>query len=92
MIRQIDRPGKARRAVRSQITRRIVRGLARCRRALAQRRPAEPVRPTSPEPRQFVFPDLRVLHRQELLRLERDQFPLWRPDYEKVRALQSSCA
>ncbi|MCR5878525.1 hypothetical protein [Phenylobacterium sp. J367] len=86
MTRQPDQARKARRAVRV----RIARGLARCRRALARRRLAEPA-PPLPESRPFVFPDLRVLHRQELLRLERDQFPMWRPDYEKVRALQS-CA
>ncbi|WP_374472290.1 hypothetical protein [Phenylobacterium sp.] len=76
----------ARRAVRA----RIARSLARCRRALA-RRPAAPVA-AAPEGRPFVFPHPRTLYRQELQRLEREQFPMWRPDPARVRALQSQGA
>ena len=68
---------------------RLAKSLVRARRALRGRRPAAT---STDAPRPFVFPHPRTQFRQELQRLEREQFPLWRPDYNKVRALQSQCA
>ncbi len=83
MIRHLDNARKARGEVRVC----LVKGLARCRRAILGGR-----RETAAEFRPFVFPHPRTQHRQELQRLEREHFPLWRPDPAKVRALQSHCA
>ncbi|HEY8614893.1 hypothetical protein [Phenylobacterium sp.] len=85
MTRHLDKARNARRAVRT----RLVKGLARCRRALRRRDPA-PAAAAAPAP--FAFPHLRTLYRQELQRLERNAFPMWRPDPARVHALQSHCA
>ena len=66
---------------------RIFRGLARHLRAFEGGRRAAAAGPVP-----FQFPHPRTLHARELERLERDQFPMWRPDPVRVRALQSQSA
>jgi hypothetical protein len=88
VTRPLDTARKARRAVRV----RLARSLARCRRVFRRsQRPAASAA-TAPAERPFMFPHLRTLYRQELQRLEREEFPMWRPDPARVRALQSQGA
>lgn len=66
---------------------RILRGLARRLRVFDGDR-----RAAAAGSAPFLFPHPRTQHARELERLERDQFPMWRPDPVRVRALQSQCA
>lgn len=72
---------------RSRAGARLIKGLARARRVIrGQRRPVVVL----VQREGFKFPDARDAYARELAQLDTENFPMWRPDPERVRALQQA--